>query len=145
MNRTERAQNRYATYGFGRLNRPDIPYPTMDPNISGLTSRDLGNFMAQYAAWREYTEDLLLHAIREYTSLNERLSQKRDRLLIVTSGKNREERLARINQDPDVEADMQLTLEAEMLKDMLAAKLTSIEGSISVISREISRRGNSSV
>jgi len=140
--RRQRANFRFKSVGFDPLQKPEIPYPTMKAQITGLSNNDLGDLMSQYGVWREYTEDLLLHAIREYTSLAESLNLERQMLLITVNGRNRDERLAKIDTQPEIIELAHAVLESEMYKEMLSAKLASIENSIAVISREITRRGN---
>lgn len=142
MDRTERAGYKYRRAGFPAPQKPAIPYPRMEPNLTGISSLDLGNLMSTYAAWKEYTEDLLLHALHKSTQAYEALEYAKAKLLVLTEGKNQREREAKIETNPNIHELKQVYLEADMYREMLSSKLTSIEGSVSVISREITRRGN---
>lgn len=113
----------------------------MKPQITGITDNDLGDLMSAYASWKEYTEDLLLYAVQEATSAAEDLEYARKKMLLTTSGKNRDERNARIDTEDRIHELDRKWLEADMYREMLSSKLESINGAISVISREITRRG----
>lgn len=134
------AYDRFSHLGFIERAKPDFPLPALPRAISLITPNKLGDTMSQYGAWREYTEDLLNHSMYTFNKKREELDIARKRKFLLVNGKNKDERTAKIDTDPEIQALATDVLEYEMFYEMLSTKLTSIEKSIALISREYSRR-----
>lgn len=127
---------------FSPIQEPTIPFPRFPNNIASLTIEGLGELMSQYQVWREYTEDLLLDATATYTRMEAEHSFERKKYYLST-GKadgSKEDRYALCDVQPHIQELAAKLLESQLYQELLSAKLDSITNSLSVISREISRR-----
>jgi hypothetical protein len=133
-------RDKFTLKGFDPLSAPEIPIPTFPASIASKTLDDLGDIMSFYAVWREYTEDLHLRAVADYTRQKEAYDFEWQKIFLSVNGRNNTEREAKIAANPEIIVLRALLIEAEMYKEMLSAKLLSFNNAIAVISREISRR-----
>jgi hypothetical protein len=131
---------RFLKAGFLPNTRPQTELPKLY-RFADLPSKELSDLLSIYAAWREYTDDLLLRAAVDFTTYNEEYDDIFSQNLLLTSGKNKDERHGKVHQIESVREAHQKMLEASMYHDMVSSKQESLSNSISVISREISRRG----
>jgi hypothetical protein len=133
-------KDKFTLKGFNPLSAPEIPIPTFPANIASKSLDDLGDIMSFYAVWREYTEDLHLRAVAEYSQQKEKYDYEWQKLFLSVNGRNNTEREAKIAMNPEIIVERAYLIEAEMYKEMLSAKLLSFNNAIAVVSREISRR-----
>ena len=126
---------------YGSIEQPEKKAPAMPVTISDITSDKLSNLMTRYTAWREYTEDLLQDSLCEQLKLEEEYEIQYGSKLLLISGKNKDERQAKIfNEYPQVKKIYLSLGEAEMYHTLLQKKLESFTNCLTVISREITRR-----
>jgi len=115
--------------------------PTMPHEMSNLNSNDLGNYMSRYAAWREFTEDVLTQADMEYIEAKERYDYEYKKLwLTLPREKTVKDSERRLDIHEDIVSLRESLTEAEMFKNMVGTKYESINNAITVLSREITRR-----
>ena len=90
---------------------------------------------------REYTEDLLQDSLCEQLKLQEEYEIQYGAKLLLISGKNKDERQAKIfDEFPQIKKIYLSLGEAEMYHTLLQKKLESFTNCLTVISREITRR-----
>lgn len=135
----------FRSKGFTPVNKPGIPLPTMPTGISTLTLDKLGDLQAKYSAWREYTEDLLLEAVYEKIMAETTYQEKFDRKLLVMEGKTVTEKKTLTDLDDEVIKYKNKSIHKEVFHTMLSSKLESLNNVLSVLSREISRRGQMNI
>lgn len=115
--------------------------PRMPHEMSNLNSQDLGNFMSQYAAWREYTEDVLVQANIRCIELENNYSHTKKVIwLSMSREKTVKDTEKRLDIDEEVVSLREELMEAEMYRDLLATKYESINNALTVLSREVTRR-----
>lgn len=127
---------------FADVSAPKGGLPTMPTKVSDIASDELGDMIARYTAWREFTEDRHAEAcavVSEYKSKydlaysTEMLASKNS--LTVT------EKKAVVNANQKVAALYKQLTDAEIFRDLLANKLDSFSNVLMMLSRELTRRG----
>lgn len=115
--------------------------PTMPHEMSNLNSQDLGNYMSNYAAWREFTEDVLTQSNMEYLEAKEAYDLRYKQLWLT------QERLKTVKDseknleiNPEIVDLREKLLKAQMFNELIGTKYESINNAITVLSREITRR-----
>lgn len=126
---------------FRKVNKPveDAKLPT---KISDLTSEALSDLMLKYTAWREFTEDLCMEALTDFTRKTEQHSYKFDQTFLMMEGSTVKEKETRTRIDLEVHKLYLLLQDAELYYNLLSRKLESYNNCLTVISREITRRTN---
>lgn len=133
--------------GFREPKTPEEQEPTMPSDLSSLKAINLGDIMNKYCAWREYTESLSNEANVVYAIAQENYDYKYAKKFAEISQGNEKTAITKL--DKLLEADETLhsiyvdVYNKRMYKDMLAKKIESYTNCITVISREITRRGQS--
>lgn len=138
------ALSRFRARGFEEETHPDCAAPSMPSNITSMTITSLGALMSKYSAWREYTESLHSESVYQYVSKKSVYDYEyavKMRSLQVGAKTTLAEKKLMVESDKELNDLYQELLEAEMYKDLLAAKVESYNNCLVVISREITRRG----
>ena len=98
----------------------------MSTRIADIASDDLGDLIARYTAWREFTEDRHLEACAVYAQVKSEYDLEIDRFI----AESRRSISATDKRD-----------EAGIYRDLLAGKLDSFSNVLAMLSRELTRRG----
>lgn len=113
----------------------------MPTKISDTSSDELGNMIAKYTAWREFTEDRHMEACAVYAQAKSEYDLACDREMLSSAAITVAERKASAKVSPKVSKLQKDLLEAEMYRDLLAGKLDSFSNVLAMLSRELTRRG----
>lgn len=132
---------KFNSLGFTPVVKPGKEPPRMVTAISGMALNALGDFIAKYTAWREYTEDLHARAVAVWCEKQESYKQLYDITVKKMNGANITERKTLASSEPNVILKANEVLEAEMMKDLLGSRLESFTNVLTMLSRELSRRG----
>ena len=126
---------------FTEVSAPKGGLPMMPTRIADVASDDLGNMIARYTAWREFTEDRHAQACAVYAQCKSDYDLAYSTEFLSLSNMTVTEKKTAVNANPKV-ADLykQLT-DAEIYKDLLANKLDSFSNVLAMLSRELTRRG----
>lgn len=130
---------------FTELNAPKGGLPTMPTKISDLASDELGNMIARYSAWREFTEDRHAEACAVLAQCKSEYDLECDKEMLLSSAQTVTERKAVAKTSPKVAKLYKDLGEAEVFRDLLANKLDSFSNVLAMLSRELTRRGVSAV
>lgn len=126
---------------FTELPAPKGGLPTMPTRVSDLASDELGNMIARYTAWREFTEDRHAEACAVLAQCKSEYDLAVDKEMLSSSANTVTERKASAKSNPRVERMYKSLTEAEMYRDLLANKLESFSNVLAMLSRELTRRG----
>ena len=133
---------KFEAMGFKTLEPPEEgKMPKMVNKFSGNSTTAIGDLMAKYAAWREYAEDQHERETGKYVMMNERYENLFDQHMIATEGRNITEKKTVVRAIPELKALRKNLTEQEILVSLLSTRVESLNNSIAVISREITRRG----
>ena len=126
---------------FTEVSAPKGGLPMMPTRIADVASDDLGNMIARYTAWREFTEDRHAQACAVYAQCKSDYDLAYSTEFLSLSNMTVTEKKTAVNANQRV-ADLykQLT-DAEIYKDLLANKLNSFSNVLTMLSRELTRRG----
>lgn len=127
---------------FTEVPSPVGGLPTMSTRIADIASDDLGDLIARYTAWREFTEDRHLEACAVYAQVKSEYDLEIDRFIA-------ESRRSISATDKRAMAHVHVTElgltkkldEAGIYRDLLAGKLDSFSNVLAMLSRELTRRG----
>ena len=126
---------------FTELSAPKGGLPTMPTKVADLASDELGNMIARYTAWREFTEDRHVEACAVFAQCKSEYDLAVDKEMLSSSANTVTERKASAKANPKVERLYKDLTEAEMYRDLLANKLESFSNVLAMLSRELTRRG----
>ena len=126
---------------FTELSAPKGGLPTMPTKIADTSSDELGNMIARYTAWREFTEDRHMDACAVYAQCKSEYDLAVDKEMLSSVASTVTERKASAKASPRVEKLYKELTEAEMYRDLLANKLESFSNVLAMLSRELTRRG----
>ena len=126
---------------FTELSAPKGGLPTMPTKVADLASDELGNMIARYTAWREFTEDRHMEACAVYSQCMSEYDLAVDKEMLSSKESTVTERKASAKSSPKVEKLYKDLTEAEMYRDLLANKLESFSNVLAMLSRELTRRG----
>lgn len=126
---------------FTELSAPKGGLPTMPTKVADLASDELGNMIARYTAWREFTEDRHMEACAVYSQCRSEYDLAVDKEMLSSKESTVTERRASAKSSPKVEKLYKDLTEAEMYRDLLANKLESFSNVLAMLSRELTRRG----
>lgn len=126
---------------FPALKAPLGGLPQLKTKIADISSDDLGDLIAKYSAWREYAEDLHITALSEYLSAKDAYDLKYNELMITSVGDTVTERKSFVESSPSIQPLATKLQRKEMLLKMFAGKLESFSNSLTMLSRELTRRG----
>lgn len=126
---------------FTELSAPKGGLPTMPTKVADLASDELGNMIARYTAWREFTEDRHMEACAVYAQCKSEYDLAVDKEMLSSAASTVTERKASAKANPKVEKLYKDLTEAEMYRDLLANKLESFSNVLAMLSRELTRRG----
>lgn len=126
---------------FTELSAPKGGLPTMPTKIADTSSDELGNMIARYTAWREFTEDRHMDACAVYAQCKSEYDLAVDKEMLSSVASTVTERKASAKSSPRVEKLYKELTEAEMYRDLLANKLESFSNVLAMLSRELTRRG----
>lgn len=117
--------------------------PRMPINITGLTTAKLGDLSSRYAAWREYTEELHSIAVAHATQAQEAYDLAYSKAWTLSMSKYRvvTDKKEWIHQHEPLVPLYSKKVEAFMYKDLLGRRMESYTNALTVISRELTRRG----
>lgn len=136
-----KTDSRYIKLGFNYVTKPEEDMPTMPDKMSNINSQELGNYMSTYAAWREYTEEVLMQAVMDYLLIEEKYDLEYKKSWLTTpktsTVKDKEYEIETLSFFVDLRREL---TEASLYKQMIEAKYNSINNAISTLSREITRR-----
>lgn len=135
-------EERYKSKGFTDPRKPEFDLPYMVENISTLNPGDLGNLSSKYRVWGEYTEELIMEAIVTVNSLNDEYDQAFLKAKLISEERSKDLREADASTQPEIKKINSKLQEEETYLLLLEKRLSSIEKSIAIISREITRRSN---
>ena len=126
---------------FTELSAPKGGLPTMPTKVADLASDELGNMIARYTAWREFTEDRHMEACAVYSQCRSEYDLAVDKEMLSSKESTVTERKASAKSSPKVEKLYKDLTEAEMYRDLLANKLETFSNVLAMLSRELTRRG----
>ena len=126
---------------FDAVERPKGGLPTMPTKVTTLASDELGDIMAKYVAWREFTEDCHAEACATYAQVKSQYDLESDKALLRSEASTVTERKAEAKNDPKVARLYKDLSDAEIYCDLLGKKLESFTNVLSMLSRELTRRG----
>lgn len=126
---------------FTELSAPKGGLPTMPTKITDSSSEQLGDMIARYTAWREFTEDRHMEACAVFSQVKSEYDLACDKEMLISSAGTVTERKASAKTTPKVERLYKDLCEAEMYRDLLAGKLDSFSNVLAMLSRELTRRG----
>lgn len=126
---------------FTELSAPKGGLPTMPTRISDTSSDELGNMIARYSAWREFTEDRHMEACAVFSQCKSEYDLAVDKEMLTSGASTVTERKASAKFNPKVERLYKSLTEAGMYRDLLANKLDSFSNVLAMLSRELTRRG----
>lgn len=126
---------------FAEVEAPKGGLPTMPVTIAETSSTELGNMIAKYSAWREFTEDRHMEACAVYAHCKSEYDLACDKAMLSAGGGTVTERKTSAKVTPEVEKLNKKLLEAEIFRDLLAGKLESFSNVLAMLSRELTRRG----
>lgn len=126
---------------FTELSAPKGGLPTMPTKVADLASDELGNMIARYTAWREFTEDRHMEACAVFAQCKSEYDLAVDKEMLSSAASTVTERKASAKANPRVEKLYKGVTEAEMYRDLLANKLESFSNVLAMLSRELTRRG----
>lgn len=126
---------------FTELSAPKGGLPTMPTKVADLASDELGNMIARYTAWREFTEDRHMESCAVYSQCRSEYDLAVDKEMLSSKESTVTERKASAKSSPKVEKLYKDLTEAEMYRDLLANKLESFSNVLAMLSRELTRRG----
>lgn len=126
---------------FDLVERPKGGLPTMPTKVSTLASDELGDMMARYTAWREFTEDCHADACAVYAQVKSQYDLAYDKALLQANGETVTEKRAAVTSDPKVAELYKKLNESTIYVDLLGKKLESFTNVLTMLSRELTRRG----
>ena len=126
---------------FTEIPAPKGGLPTMPTRIADSTSEELGNLMARYAAWREFTEDRHLEACAVYAQVKSEYDFACDKEMLRSTAETLKEKCAEAKTSARMEDLGNKLKDAEIYKDLFAQKLESFSNVLAMLSRELTRRG----
>ena len=130
---------------FTEIAAPKGGLPTMPTKIASLASDELGDIIARYTAWREFTEDRHAEACAVLAQCRSEYDLAVDKEMLASDAPTVTERKAIAKSSPKVEELNKKLTEAEMYRDLLANKLDSFSNVLAMLSRELTRRGVSNM
>lgn len=126
---------------FDNIERPKGGLPTMPTKITNLASDELGDIIARYTAWREFTEDCHAEACAVYAQVKSKYDLESDIALLKSDAPTITEKKASIKLNGKIESLYKELNEAEVYCDLLGRKLESFTNVLAMLSRELTRRG----
>ena len=126
---------------FDEVVPPKGGLPTMPTKIADLASNELGNMIARYTAWREFTEDRHAEACAVYSQCKSEYDLACDKQTLQSSAETITERKVAAKVTPEVVSLSNKMTEAEIYMGLLARKLDSFSNVLAMLSRELTRRG----
>lgn len=126
---------------FTEVNPPKGGLPTMPTHIADVPSDELGNMVARYTSWREYTEDRHAEACAALSQVRSEYDLEIDKLTLRSKASSVTEKRAEARISPSVKALFDDMNNADMYRELLARKLDSFSNVLSMLSRELTRRG----
>ena len=126
---------------FDTIERPKGGLPTMPTKVTNLASDQLGDMMARYTSWREFTEDCHADACAVFAQVKSEYDLESDKALLQAEGVTVTEKRAAIKSNPKVSALYKKMIEAEIYVDLMGKKLDSFTNVLTMLSRELTRRG----
>ena len=126
---------------FSEVVAPKGGLPTMPTRIADIASDELGNMIARYTAWREFTEDRHLEACATYVQIKSECDLEMDRVMVGNRRMSATEKKAAARLKLDESGLLRKLEEAEIYRDLLSGKLDSFSNVLAMLSRELTRRG----
>lgn len=126
---------------FSAVEHPKGGLPTMPTKVSTLATDALGDMMARYTAWREFTEDCHAEACATYAQVKSQYDLASDTALLEVEGNSVTERKAAVKSNPKVARLYRDLSDAEIYCTLLSSKLESFTNVLAMLSRELTRRG----
>lgn len=130
---------------FSEVPSPKGGLPTMPTKIANVASDELGDMIARYSAWREFTEDRHAEACAVFSQCKSEYDLACDKELLLSGAQTVTERKAAAKTNPIVSGLYKDMVEAETFRDLLANKLDSFSNVLAMLSRELTRRGVSNI
>lgn len=126
---------------FTELKAPKGGLPTMPTRISETSLDALGDMIARYTAWREFTEDRHLEAVAVYSQAKGEYDLASDKAMLASVQGTVTEKKAAAKTSNGVSLLAKKVLEAEIYMNLLGGKLESFSNVLAMLSRELTRRG----
>jgi len=126
---------------FPKVRIPEGGLPFSKVKISHISSDKLGDLIAQYSAWREYCEDCHISAVSEYTVAKAAYDEMMGREMVLISAGDVTTKKAMAQQADSVKPLSKTLLEKELYWKMISNKLESFTNTLTILSRELTRRG----
>lgn len=126
---------------FDEVVPPKGGLPTMPTRIADIASDELGNMIARYTAWREFTEDRHAEACATYSQCKSEYDLECDKQTLQSDAETVTERKVFAKTTPKVIELGKKVNEAEIYMGLLARKLDSFSNVLAMLSRELTRRG----
>lgn len=126
---------------FTDLKAPKGGLPTMPTRISETSLDELGDMIARYTAWREFTEDRHLESVAVYSQLKSEYDLASDKAMLSSIQGTITEKKAAAKTSSTVSILAKKTVEAEIYMNLLGGKLDSFSNVLAMLSRELTRRG----
>lgn len=126
---------------FAEITPPKGGLPTMPTKIADLASDELGDMIARYSSWREYTEDRHLEACAVYAQCKSEYDLLTDKEMLKSGATTVTERKASTKNNPQIVKLYSDLNEASIYVNLLSNKLDSFSNVLAMLSRELTRRG----
>jgi len=145
--RTKDSSNLTALQRY-RKNFKQIAKPISDAKlpekISHISTAQLSDLQNHYSQWREFTEDLLVEALAEFTSTKVKYDYEYDTTVIrlIPRCKTKTEAETKARLEADIRKLFLSLSEAELYYELLTKKFESYNNALATISREITSRSN---
>ena len=137
--KSEKAADRFRNAGFVKTVRPDEEPPEISESLSDYTMDTLADLITKYSNWREYAEDLANEQMVRYFSLKAEYEHEEAVFLVTLNAKPTDKKLMALA-DANLNRLRATLLEEELYYSMLTKKVESLSNTLSVLSREITRR-----
>lgn len=127
---------------FAKVSKPEKDAPTIGKSLFTLSAQQLSDLQTNYTAWREYTEDLLTESLTELMIAKEDYSYHYDiELLKLAENLKVKTKEALLNTSEVLREKTVYLQQVELYHELLGKKFESYTNCLTVISREITRRG----
>jgi hypothetical protein len=116
--------------------------PTLPINLSNISGQDLANLCGAYGAWREYLCNKANECAIEIVLARTELEDYENDAYATATGKTIAQKEASYKSTDFYKALRKTKAELETYAEMIARKEKSLEASLYILSREITRRGS---
>lgn len=136
-----KSEKRFNNIGFNSREVPGENEPKLPQVISQVNNVQLGDLMSKYGAWREYAEHQLAQATAQAAKIGEQYQFEWDKAYQRLSSGTETSKKRILGANQKLATHRQQLLESEIFRDLVASRVAAYNNALTVISREITRRG----